>query len=219
MKDFQGVIFDLDGTLIDSLGDIAAACNRTLKGHGLPEHPIGAYRHFIGDGVGKLISRALPEGRRTDQALNDSCLKMYAQDYGQAWKVTTSLYSGVMEMLDGLTKLNIKMAVLSNEPDGFTKVCVGEFLSKWRFEVVLGAGGSFAHKPDPSSALYIAGRMGFSAERIIYAGDMPVDMYTAKNAGMFGVGVSWGLRSDEELKLAGAKMVIHRPSEIIALIE
>ncbi len=215
---YRAVLFDLDGTLIDSLADIALATNRTMEMHGFPSHPVEAYKHMIGDGVRKLILRALPAVKRGEDALVDRCIAAYAADYGNNWNVQTRLYPGIAEMLDGLGARGVRMSVLSNKPDAFTQVCAQSYLSKWHFDVVMGASTQFPNKPDPSSALDIAMRLGLTAQQILYLGDMPVDMQTASNARMTSVGAAWGFRTAGELRAAGASHVIGHPAELLQLL-
>ncbi len=214
---YGAVIFDLDGTLIDSLADIAAATNRTMVAHGYPTHPIDAYRNFIGDGARNLIKRALPASVRDDEATVSACLETYSREYAAAWNVRTCLYPGISSLLTKLKQMGLKLAVLSNKPDEFTQSCASQFLADWRFDIVMGASPRFPHKPDPASALQIADAFALPPGRIIYVGDMPVDMSTARNAGMYAVGVAWGMRTRGQLIDAGADIVIDRPDELIAI--
>lgn len=215
---YQAVLFDLDGTLIDSLADIALATNRTMEMYGFPPHPVEAYKHMIGDGVRKLILRALPADKREEASLIDRCITAYASDYGKTWNIQTRLYCGIAEMLDGLAAQGMRMAVLSNKPDPFTQICVQCYLSKWQLDVVMGAGTQFPNKPDPASALEIARRLGLSPQQFLYLGDMPVDMQTARNAGMTFVGAAWGFRTAEELRAAGACHTIDDPPALLKLL-
>lgn len=215
---YQAVLFDLDGTLIDSLADIALATNRTMEMHGFPPHPIEAYKHMIGDGVRKLILRALPADKREETSIIDRCIAAYASDYGKNWNIHTQLYSGIAEMLDGLVARGMRLAVLSNKPDPFTQTCAQCYLSKWQFDVVMGAGTQFPNKPDPASALEIARRLKLSPQQFLYLGDMAVDMETACNAGMTFLGAAWGFRTAEELRAVGAKHVINYPPELLTLL-
>lgn len=215
---YRAVLFDLDGTLIDSLADIAHATNRTMQAHGFPPHPVDAYKHMIGDGVRKLILRALPDDRRTDTALVDQCIATYSADYGQHWNIHTCLYPGIAEMLDGLASANLRLTLLSNKPDAFTQLCARHYLAKWHFDIVMGAGAQFPNKPDPAAALDIARRLNLTPQQFLYLGDMPVDMQTATNAGMTPVGATWGFRTAEELKAAGARHIATCPTDLLALI-
>ena len=214
---FGGIIFDLDGTLIDSVADIAAATNRTMVKHGFPPHPVADYRRFIGDGVRKLVLRAMPEDQRQNAGIVASCLDCYAADYGQSWNVDTCLYPGIADAIDQLSRMGLQLAVLSNKPDGFTQSCAAHYLRQWRFDTVMGASPRFPHKPDPASALHIAAGWRIPPADCLYVGDMQVDMNTARNAGMYPVGVTWGLRDREELMSAGAATTIDRPDELVKI--
>ena len=213
----QAAIFDLDGTLLDSLEDIAQATNRTLQAQGFPTHPLTAYMQFIGDGMTKLILRALPPEHRTEPTIS-RCVEFYRQDYGANWNVHTRLYDGIADLLDGLLARRIQLAILSNKPDEFVQHCVRQYLSAWPFAVIMGASSDFPHKPDPSAALAIARRMQLPAAQILYLGDMEVDMATAHAAGMTAIGAGWGFRSREQLTAAGADFVIDSPHEMLQLI-
>lgn len=215
---YEAVLFDLDGTLIDSLEDLAAATNRTMQHYGFAPHPAEAYKYFVGDGVRKLVTRALPADRQGDQQLIEQCLATYAKDYGSNWNVRTALYPGIAEMLDGLVRRGLRLAILSNKPDPFTQLCVGTFLSAWKFEVIMGARPEFAHKPDPAAALAIARQMNLAPSRFLYLGDTSTDMQTACNAGMEPVGVTWGFRTRDELLSAGARRMVDRPAQILDLL-
>ena len=215
---YQAVIFDLDGTLLDTLEDIGDAVNRVLAARGFPVHPIDAYRFFLGNGVVKLITRALPEDRR-DAGTVRSCLEAYHADYDRNWNVKTILYEGIGAMLDALTARGLKLAVLSNKPHEFTERCVREFLSNWSFDVVIGGREEMPLKPDPAGALAIAHSLGIPPAVCLYLGDTPVDITTAIAAGMTPVGVLWGFRPAKELRASGATILIEQPLEILGLLE
>lgn len=212
----KGIIFDLDGTLIDSLDDIADACNRTLLAHGFPTHPADAYKHFIGDGLRNLIIRALPEDHRDDQTIA-ACSATYSADYGRHWDIKTHLYPGMADALSALAARGLRLNVLSNKPDEFTQACARRYLAPWSFSVIMGASDRFAHKPDPAAALEIARILKLPTGRILYVGDMPVDMITARNAGFLAIGATWGFRSGPELLAAGAHHVIDHPAALVPL--
>ena len=156
---FRATIFDLDGTLLDTLDDIANAANRVLAARGSSTHPNPNYRTFIGEGVIKLMLRALPETHQ-DEAAVQACVGAYVQEYERAWNALTKPYPGVPEMLDALVVRGLKLAVLSNKPDHFTQRCVCELLARWTFDVVLGASDQFPRKPDPASAIETARGLG-----------------------------------------------------------
>jgi phosphoglycolate phosphatase len=215
---YQAVLFDLDGTLIDSLQDIADATNRTLQKYGFPAHPAESYKQFVGDGVRKLLIRSLPEPQKQDELLIDQCIETYAQDYGANWNVHTRLYPGISEMLDGLVGRGIRLNVLSNKPDLFTQACAKAFLSSWKFDVIMGAKTEFPHKPDPTAARDIARQLGLRTDQFLYMGDSSTDMQTARNAGMMPVGCLWGFRTHDELLMAGASRLISKPIELLDLL-
>lgn len=216
-KPFQAVLFDLDGTLLNTLDDLGGAANRVLASKGFPTHPLSDYRYFVGEGAAKLIFRALPPEKRKDDQCVQDCIKAFYEDYDRNWNVSTHPYEGVPAMLDGLSQRRMKMAVLSNKPDSFTQKCAREFLSKWRFEVVFGARENIPRKPDPYGAHEIAALLDIAPSRFIYVGDTAIDMLTANAAGMFAVGVEWGFRPVDELQAAGAKKIIAHPAEILDL--
>ena len=215
---FRATIFDLDGTLLDTLDDIANAANCVLAARDFPTHPNPHYRRFIGDGIVKLMLRALPETHQ-DDATVQACVAAYVQEYERTWNAQTKPYAGVPEMLDTLVVRGIKLAVLSNKPDHFTQRCVGELLAKWAFDVVLGASDEFPRKPDPASAIETAKRLGVSVAECLYVGDSGVDMQTARAAHMCPVGVLWGFRGKEELLKYGAQHLIDKPSEVLELLD
>ena len=212
---FKGILFDLDGTLIDSLADLADAVNATLRTHGLPEHGYDAYRYFIGEGVELLIHRALPAERRDDKSLLQACLTTMRAEYGRGWNRKTKPYPGVPELLDALSAQGVKMAILSNKPDPFTQECVRHFLSRWSFEIVAGAKPDVPRKPDPQAAVAIAEQLHILPQDWCYLGDSAIDMQTARAAGMYPVGALWGFRTREELLEHGARKLVSHPAEIL----
>jgi phosphoglycolate phosphatase len=208
------VLFDLDGTLLDTLDDIADSTNRVLSQRGFPVHPVDAYRYLVGDGVTVLLTRALPEDRR-DPATLETCIRAYHAEYAAHWNHKTKLYAGVHDMLDALHGRGVPIAVLSNKPHAFTVQCVEHYLSQWKFEVVLGQREGIPRKPDPAGALEIARRMGTDCAHFAYVGDTATDMQTATAAGMWPVGVLWGFRPRQELEQTGAKTIIARPMDLL----
>ena len=214
----KAVLFDLDGTLLDTLEDIANSVNSALLRYGLPTHSVDAYRYFIGEGVTTLVSRALPDENR-DSDIIAKCVKGFRQEYSRNWNVNTRPYEGVPELLDALAAKHIKMAVLSNKPDDFTKQCVSELLPNHSFEMILGQRDAIPIKPAPVGALQIADRLGITPSRFLYLGDSAIDMKTAVRAGMFPVGALWGFRPLEELQEHGAQAVIERPVDLLGLLD
>jgi phosphoglycolate phosphatase len=215
---FRATIFDLDGTLLDTLDDIANAANRALAARGFPTHPNPNYRTFIGEGVVKLMLRALPPAHR-DEATAQASVAAYAQEYERTWKDQTKPYPGVPELLDALGVRGLKLAVLSNKPDHFTQRCVGELLAEWHFDVVLGATDQYPRKPNPASALETARRLAVAPAECLYVGDSGIDMQTACAAHMCAVGALWGFRDKEELLKDGAQHLITTPGEVLELLD
>ncbi|HHT9137085.1 MAG TPA: HAD family hydrolase [Candidatus Wunengus sp. YC60] len=215
---FEAILFDLDGTLLDTLEDLGNAANRVLKKYDFPTHPMDTYRYFVGDGATVLMKRALPENKRDDDTIG-VCVQTFREEYGKGWNVKTRPYDGVAEMLDALSANGMKMAVLSNKPDEFTKRCVTEFLPKWRFDMVLGQSDLMPLKPDPKGALEIARCLNILPSQFIYLGDTSIDMKTAVSAGMYPVGALWGFRTEKELLENGAQALIKKPQEILNLLD
>ncbi len=214
---YEAVVFDLDGTLLNTLEDLASSVNRVLGARGFPEHPVDAYRYFVGSGTYSLVRAALPEEEPAD-SLVTSCLAEFMTDYSENWKVKTHLYDGIAELLDGLAKRSVRTAILSNKPHEFTLLCVREFMPQWDFEIILGQRDGVPRKPDPAGALEIADRLGLEPGQILFVGDSSVDMDTAVNAGMFPVGVLWGFRGKDELIEHGAAATVENPAQLLDII-
>jgi phosphoglycolate phosphatase len=210
-----GVLFDLDGTLLDTLQDLADSTNRCLARLGLPGHPAESYRWFVGEGLGNLARRTLPAERR-DPATVQALQELFNQDYHEHWADKTRPYEGIADLLEGLSARGRPMAVLSNKPHAFTVEMVRHFFGSWSFAAVFGARDSHPRKPDPAAALEAGAAMGLAPERVLYAGDTRTDMETARNAGMFAVGVLWGFRPRAELEESGAQALVARPEELLA---
>lgn len=216
---YKAVLFDLDGTLLDTIDDLADCMNAALRECGLPEHPnVEEHKYFVGDGVRNYILRVLPEGRRGDEELIARVAAVYRRNYAAGWKVKTRPYEGIVEMLDGLRGRGLRLAVLSNKPDEFSKATVAAFFRPGQFEIVAGALGDLPVKPDPAAALAIARQMNLAPADFLYLGDTATDMKTAVAAGMFAVGALWGFRKAEELTASGAKVLIKHPSELLRYV-
>ncbi|MDD3580591.1 MAG: HAD family hydrolase [Desulfobacca sp.] len=214
---YQAVIFDLDGTLLDTLADLAASMNYVLARFGCPTHEVEAYKYFVGGGMENLARRALPEDRRDEATVAQSFAALMA-DYHQRWTEHTHPYPGIPELLEGLTARRIRMTILSNKPDDFSKMCVARLLPDWHFELVVGVRPGGPIKPDPAGALEIAAALNLPPAAFLYLGDTSTDMQTATAAGMFAVGALWGFRTAEELSRNGAQVLIARPPELLALL-
>ncbi len=215
---FAAVLFDLDGTLLNTLDDIASSANRALVQHGYPPHPKDDYRFFVGQGVTQLIIRILPADQQDNSTLIESCLTAFREDYGRYFQVMTMPYAGVAETLNELSDRGLKLAVLSNKPDEMTRQCVAAFFSDLRFDIVMGQQEGIPPKPDPTGARLITKRLQIAPARFLYLGDSSIDMQTAAAAKMFPVGALWGFRSREELLKSGARALINQPGDLLSLL-
>ncbi len=212
----QAILFDLDGTLIDSLEDLADAVNAMLVEHGFPTQPLALFPQYIGDGVGKLVERALPEGSRSAAEV-DACVADYQRHYESTWDKKTRPYPGMLETLNALRARGIKTAVLSNKPDHFTQKCCERFFPAGCFDKVLGARDHVPRKPHPAGALEIAGCSWASLPApCAYIGDSGLDMDMARNAGMLPVGALWGFRGEQELRAHGAMKLVARAEHLLS---
>jgi phosphoglycolate phosphatase len=214
---YRAVLFDLDGTLLDTLQDIADATNEALCQSGFPPHELEAYKYMVGEGRKALARHALPEGYR-DAVTVSHMVARIDEEYSRRWVDHTRPYPGISGLLDGLTARNIRMAVLSNKAQDFTGISVSSMLAQWHFDVVIGASESMPLKPDPAAALMIARRLDILPAEFIYLGDSGIDMKTATAAGMYPVGALWGFRPADELLLSGAKTIIKQPAELLGLL-
>ncbi len=215
---FRALISDLDGTLLDTLQDIAESGNAALTRLGLPTHEVDAYRYFVGEGRTTMAVRALPEDRR-DEATLERVITFIGEEYARRWMNHSRPYDGVPEMLDELTNRGLRLAILSNKPQAYTESMVSSLLPDWCFEFVLGESPSFPKKPAPSGAMHIIEGMSLKPEECLYIGDSGVDMQTASAAGLYGVGVLWGLRTADELLSNGARALAQRPADILRLLQ
>ncbi|MGM0533299.1 MAG: HAD family hydrolase [Campylobacterota bacterium] len=212
----KAVIFDLDGTLLDSIHDIALCCNEVLQRFGYQSHPREAYKDFVADGARVLFERALPSGHTGDEL--ERALTLFRQIYESRVHPNTLPYSGVEDMLATLQQEGLAKSVLSNKPDHTTKAYVQQMLGHYDFAQVWGQQEGYGLKPDPASALQIARNMQRDPGEIIFVGDTATDMKTAKNAGMRSIGVLWGFRNEAELRAGGADMIAATPREVLSLL-
>jgi phosphoglycolate phosphatase len=214
---YKAVLFDLDGTLLDTLEDLANAVNAGLQRLGCPTHPISQYRYFVGEGREVLAALSLPEERR-DPATVAQLGEMINRHYAEHWREHTRPYPGVPEMLDGLCSEGLHLAILSNKPQDFTELNVNGLLSRWHFDFVAGAVDGQPKKPDCTMALQIARDLNLKPAQFLYLGDSGVDMETAVAAGMYPVGALWGFRGTAELIKYGARTLLANPTELLDLI-
>jgi phosphoglycolate phosphatase len=212
---FRAVLFDLDGTLLDSLADLANATNWALAQLGCPTHPLEAYRRFVGDGARQLCARALPVDK---QELVDDALRLMRKRYDAHCFDLTRLYPGIPELVSALTERRYRLAVLSNKPDDFTKRMIAHYFKPSPFDVVRGQLPHVPLKPDPTAALQIAEELGVPPAQWLYLGDTNTDMRTATATGMAAVGVLWGFRDREELVESGATHLVAKPQDVLELL-
>ncbi len=213
---FQAVIFDLDGTLLYTLEDLADSLNAVLTGEGLPTHSIDEYRFLVGHGLERLVIGALPEGLRRPAHVRP-VLQKFVELYRRRQLDKTRPYPGIAEMLAELQARRLRLAVLSNKAHPNTLSVVEHFFPGV-FEAVWGLRPDVPAKPDPAGARAIAQGFGLEPARILYLGDSDVDMKTAAAAGMYPVGAAWGYRPRAELLAAGAQEIIDSPGELPGLL-
>ncbi len=214
---FSAVIFDLDGTLLDTLEDIAVSANEVLRQFGAVEHPLESYKMLVGDGVAVLFQRAWP-ATVSDPKLLQSAVDCFHQVYAGEWYKRSKPYDGIESLLSRLVEHRMPLAVLSNKPDRFTHQCVDHFLGKYSFSSVHGQKTGVPRKPDPAGVFVIARELSVRTEEIAYVGDTNTDMETAVSAGCCAIGVSWGFRAIEELRRCGAQEIVHTPGELADLL-
>jgi len=212
---YKAIIFDLDGTLLNSLVDIADSVNFVLKKYNLPVHSIEEYKLFIGSGIEKLVERALPDN------ISDENFKKYLDEIKSVYEKNqiskTKPYDGILEMLKILNNKGVSLNILSNKPIDFTKMVVEHFLGDIKFDNVLGAREGVPKKPNPQAVSEIIDNLKLNKEEVLYVGDTGTDMQTAENAGLTSVGVLWGFRGLEELMENNADYIIEETSKIIEI--
>jgi len=213
----KAVIFDLDGTLLNTLDDIADAMNRVLQEGGWPLHDRKAYEQFVGEGARELVFKAMPESARSEQMI-EQCLEKFIQDYGLNCDCKTAPYQGINVMLDKLYGSDLKLAILSNKPQRYTQKCIDRYFEAEKFFPLFGQRDHVPRKPDPAGALEIAELLGMEPSDFLYVGDTPIDMQTANRAQMTAVGVLWGFRPKNELVENGAQHIVEHPSEVLKLL-
>ncbi len=211
----KAVISDLDGTLLDTIDDLADSMNAVLRRFGQPEHPVEAYHTFVGDGVHMLIRRAFPEGFLNDSRMTEAIAAM-REEYLARFDAKTRPYPGIEEMLTGLFEREIPVAILSNKQHEFTRLTVARLLPGFPFPAVVGAKEGVPRKPDPTSALDLARRLHVLPSEVLYIGDTNTDMETGVAAGFLPIGVLWGFRGESELRASGAALVIADPTCLLS---
>lgn len=213
---FKGIIFDLDGTLVNSLEDIANAMNTVLKDLNHPTHGYEDYQYFIGSGLRNLVGKSLP-ATHNDENQIERCLNLMIEIYRDNCTNQTKPYNGIVELLDELKSRNQKLGVFSNKADALTKE-ITAFLFPGYFNPIVGLSIESLKKPNPYEALEISKSWGLQPEEMIFVGDSGIDMQTATNANMHAVGVTWGYRPEEELIENGAKHILNHPLDLISIL-
>ena len=211
------VIFDLDGTLINSIEDLGQAANYALSKNGFPTHSLASYPFFVGNGVRNLIRKALPEENRNDTTI-DSLLKDFKEYYDDHNVDSTKPYDGIMELLKQLQEQGVKLAVASNKYQKATEKIVSQLFPDIKFVSVQGQQDGVNVKPDPSIVFKILGVALVPKAEVLYVGDSGVDMETARRACVDSVGVTWGFRSEKELNEYHADRIVHRASDIFDIV-
>lgn len=211
------VIFDLDGTLLNTIADLAASTNQALRHFNYPEHPTEAYRFFVGNGINKLFERALPEGERTEQNVL-RIRSRFIPYYDQHDTDFSTPYPGIPEILEALQNRGIKLAVASNKYQSATERLITHYFPTLRFEAVLGQREGIPVKPDPTIVNDILQATGIAREEVLYVGDSGVDMQTALHAGVDAVGVAWGFRPHTELEPFHPQAIIDNAEDLLRFV-
>jgi phosphoglycolate phosphatase len=214
---FKAIIFDLDGTLIDSIPDITDAANRLMINHNYPVHERASYVNWIGNGALKLLKRAIPEDV-SDADLN-KLLAEYLEIHGGNCTTKTKLYQGIDKILDYLNEQNIPISFLTNKPHYITMKVFEKYLSKWNFNFVFGQVKEYPKKPDPCRALEIAKSLDCQASKIFFIGDSDTDIKTGMAADMIPVGVTWGYGTINSMKEAGAEYLLNDTKELLEFLK
>ena len=214
----KACIFDLDGTLTDTVRTLAYFVNAETAKHGLPPAPVEQFKYFAGNGARTLIHRVLAYHGVTDAALEDNILQDYNAAYDADFLYLCTLYDGVTDMITALRSRRIQLAVLSNKPQPTTQKIIKAFFATGTFSAVFGQREGVPLKPDPAAVFEILDLLHRQKQECLYIGDTAVDIQTGKSAGLTTVGVLWGFRDRAELEGAGAMHIIAKPSELLPLV-
>jgi len=214
----KAVLFDLDGTLVNSLSDLADSVNFALKEFGFPTHETEKFKYFVGDGMQKLVERVLPENKRDDETLS-AVLDTFINYYREHFADKTVTYDGIETLISNLKKQNLKLAIISNKAQEMAVEVVFKVLEGLEFDIVCGKREGYPTKPDPTLTLEIIDELGVKPSECIFIGDSGMDMAVARNAGVKSIGVLWGFRTEKELKENGAYYIVRSPQEIESIIK
>lgn len=218
MFKYKILVFDLDGTLVDSLTDLANAVNKGLEKAGLPIHNYSAYKQFVGNGRDVLVDKAMGD-KADNHKLKSVVRDVFDREYSVHCNDNTTYYDGCPQLLKILEKNGIFTAVLSNKPDEFVGDIVKKVYPNHTFTAVWGKKPELPRKPDGTSLKIMLEKLGLELSDCLYIGDSDVDVFTAKNAGVDMIGVEWGFRGKEELLSAGADLVVKTADEIMEYIK
>lgn len=213
----KAVLFDLDGTLVNSLYDLADSTNYTLTQMGFPTHETERYKYFVGDGIPKLIERTLPVSERNEKTKAEA-LKIFMDYYRQHYVDKTVPYKGIKELLSNLKAEGLKLAVVSNKAQEMALTVTSKLLGD-EFSIVCGKQEGYPAKPDPTLTLKVIADLNVEPQSCVFIGDSGMDMLVAKNAGCTAVGVLWGFREETELLSNGANYTVKNPLEILTVVK
>lgn len=212
------IIFDLDGTLLNTLEDLVVSTNHALAQNGFPQHELSEYRYFVGNGITKLTERALPEDQRSEETIM-KVRQDFVNYYSEHNMDRTKPYPGIPELIEQLKAQKISMAVASNKYQAATAKLIAHYFADGTFATVYGQRDNVPAKPDPTVVYNILGETGYTREETLYIGDSSVDMRTAANSGLRSVAVTWGFRPRQELEENGAVYIIDHPEQLLEIIE
>ena len=215
MKKYDTVIFDLDGTLLNTLEDLTDSVNFALSLYGFPCRKTADIRSFVGNGVGRLMELSIPDG--TDNPQFEKCLADFRHHYSKNMQNKTGAYNGIMQLLSQLSKENYKIAIVSNKFDAAVKELNKVYFEKY-IKVAIGESENVSKKPAPDTVFKALEKLGSTADKSVYVGDSEVDVETADNSGLVCIGVTWGFRDREVLKEKGADYIIDKPEELLKII-
>lgn len=217
MGKYKGVIFDLDGTLLNTIEDISDSVNEVLTLYGYPNFTYDEYKLKIGNGLRNLFEKSVPKG--TDNKVLEEAYKLFIETYDKNYQNKTLPYEGIEEVLEEIDKLGIKIGINSNKKNDYTYNLAMKFFKRIPFVAIFGERNDIPRKPDPTAALEILKFMELKPEEVLYIGDSKTDLMTATNARLDGMGVLWGFRSFEELDKYGAKYIVSSPKEIVNIVK
>jgi len=217
MKSYKGIVFDLDGTLLDTIEDLGNSVNEVLAYYGCPKHSTAEYKLLVGNGMKRLLDSSFPQ-EKFQEINRQEAFKLFQQVYDEKYMETTKPYEGIEVLLKSLQEGGIKLGVNSNKRDQYTKSLVHKFFPDIPFVLICGEREDYPRKPDPAAATEIAAAMGLQPQDVLYIGDSEVDIETGKNAGMDTIGVAWGFRCWKELKKQGAVYITERPADIVKIV-